>query len=122
MLGNHTLQVVDKYLYLSHIIKQKSEHTRRIRLTRAAFEKFRYIFKEQKFPINLKRKVFNTCVLPVATYGQETATLTKGSGNRMRTCQKAIEWEILGTSLNDNVRNEEIRKKTNATDAAKCAK
>jgi len=33
--------------------------------------------KNREIPINLKRKVFDTCTLPVATYGLEIVTMTK---------------------------------------------
>lgn len=94
----------------------KSEITRRIGLTWAVFGRLSYILREPKIPINLKRKVYNTCVLPVATYGLETASLTKGSANRLRICQRAMERAMLGISLRDRIRNKEIRRRTGIMD------
>ena len=39
--------------------------------------------------MSLKRKVYNSCVLPAMTYGCETWTLTKGSENKLRIAQRS---------------------------------
>lgn len=85
-------------MYLGHNIKkrkvnQTSEITRRVGLSWAAFGKLGHVLKIRKIPINLKRKVLEACILPVMTYGMETAALTK---NSLRICQRAIERSMLG--------------------------
>ena len=90
------MENVNEYVYLSHAIKlgkkkQKAEINRRIGLTWAAFGRLRYILKDGTIPINLKRKVYESCILPVATYGLETMTLPERSANRLRTTQRAME-------------------------------
>jgi len=40
------------------------------------------LLKNKNITINLKRKLFNSCVLPVTTYGMETAFLTINSANK----------------------------------------
>jgi len=77
VIDNHTLERVDEYIYLGHNIKkgkdnQSAEITRRVGLTWAAVGRLSYILREPKIPINLKRMVYNTCILPVTTYGLET--------------------------------------------------
>ena len=77
LLNNHPLETVDEYVYLGHLIQlgkknQTAEINRRIRASWAAFGKLGYILKNPDIPINLKSKVFDTCVLPVATYELET--------------------------------------------------
>lgn len=121
-LDNYTFQVVEEYIYLGHSIRlgkdnQTAEITRRVNLTWVAFGKLGYILKDPKIPINLKRKVFDSCVLPVTLYGLETATLTQKSAHRIRICQRAMERAMLGISLRDRVRNEEIRRRTKVADA-----
>lgn len=121
IIENHTLEVVDEYVYLGHIIKlgknnQTAEITRRIGLSWAAFGRLSYILREPKIPINLKRKVYDMCILPVATYELETVTLTANSGNRLRICQRAMERAMLKISLRDKIRNEEIRRRTGVAD------
>jgi hypothetical protein len=56
------------------------------------------------------------CVLPVMTYGTETWPLTLGLIRRLNVIQRAIERAMLGVSLRDQIRNDEIRKRTKVTD------
>ncbi|EFN65840.1 Putative uncharacterized transposon-derived protein F52C9.6, partial [Camponotus floridanus] len=95
---------------------QTAEIARRVSLGWAAFGKLRYIIKDPKIPINLKRKVYRSCILPVTTYGLETMTLTQRSANSLRVCQRAMERSMLGISLRDRVRNDIIRSKTGVPD------
>jgi hypothetical protein len=67
----------------------------------------------------LKTKVFNSCVLPVMTYGTETWPLTMGLIRRLNVPQRAMERALLGVSLRDRIRNDEIRKRTKLTDIAR---
>ncbi|KAM0735271.1 LINE-1 retrotransposable element ORF2 protein [Formica fusca] len=120
-IDNHTLEIVEEYVYLEHNIKlgkenQTAEITRRIGSTWAAFGKLSYILRNPRVPTNLKRKVNDTCILPVTTYGLETATLTVSSANRLRVCQRAIERAMLGISLRDHIPNKEVRRRTRITD------
>lgn len=75
-----TIENVSQYIYLGHNIRmgrdnQTTELKRRIRLTWAAFSKL-VTSSKTKIPINLKMKVYEACVLPVAMYGIETLILT----------------------------------------------
>src|ERR1700744_4222155 len=65
---------------------------------------------------SLKRKVFDSCVLPVLTYGAETLTLTKVSENKLRVTQRAMERSMLGISLRDKMTNQWIRQQTKVVD------
>ena len=107
-------------MYLGHKLKlgldnQTAEVKRRIGLGWAAFGKLKLIFKS-KMNNSLKRKVFDSCVLPVLTYGAETLTLTKASENKLRVAQRAMERSMLGISLRDKMTNEWIRQQTRVVD------
>ena len=52
------------------------------------------------------------------TYGTETWSLTAGLINKLRVTQRAMERAMLGVSLRDKIRNEEIRRRTKVTDIA----
>ncbi|CAH2242620.1 jg8457 [Pararge aegeria aegeria] len=52
------------------------------------------------------------------TYGSETWSLTMGLIRRLRVTQRAMERAMLGVSLRDQIRNEEIRRRTRVTDIA----
>ncbi|CAG9122414.1 unnamed protein product [Plutella xylostella] len=53
------------------------------------------------------------------TYGAETWCFTKGLIHKLRVAQRAMERAMLGVSLRDRIRNEEIRRRTKVTDIAK---
>lgn len=120
-IQDNNIECVNEYIYLGHTIKlgkenQHAEINRRIRLTWAAFGKLGHILKNNMIPINLKRKVYNTCVLPVQTYGLETISLTKAFANKLLTTQRAMERSMLGISLRDKIRSEDIRRQTRVAD------
>ena len=111
---------VTEYIYLGQVITlskdgQDIETKRRIQYGWAAFRKLSEVFQGD-FPICLKRKLFNQCVLPTMTYGSETWNLTKQTVHQLQVAQRAMERAILGISLLDHVPNVEIRKRTKVTD------
>lgn len=120
IIENSEIGLVDKYTYLGHELSiskanQTREINRRIILSWAAYGKLRDVFKSD-LPICLKRKVFNQCVLPVMTYGAETLTLTNASAKKLKITQRKMERSMLGVSLRDHIRNEELRRRTGVTD------
>ena len=119
-IGDTVIERVDSYVYLGHKLKlgidnQTTEIKRRIGLGWAAFGKLRLIFKS-KMNNSLKRKVFDSCVLPVLTYGAETLTLTKASENKLRVAQRAMERSMIGITLRDRQTNQWIRQQTRVVD------
>lgn len=119
-IRNEAIELVESYKYLGHTIKlglgnQTAEVTRRIGLGWAAFGKLCYVFKS-KLNNSLKRKVFESCVLPVLTYGAETLTLTAKSANKLRVAQRHMERVMLGITLRDRMTNVWIRQQTKLTD------
>lgn len=60
------------------------------------------INKEIKHLID--RKIYDTYVLPVATYGPETTALTQTYANKLRVLQRTMERVMLGVSLRDKMR------------------
>ncbi|CAK1586319.1 unnamed protein product [Parnassius mnemosyne] len=122
VVGSTKLEVVDEYVYLGQIVRLgKSnfdrEVNRRIQLGWAAFGKLRHIFSSD-IPQNLKTKLYNQCVLPVMTYGTETWSFTAGRMRKLKVAQRAMERAMLGVSLRDKLRNEDIRSRTRVTDIA----
>ena len=119
-IGDTIIQRFDSYVYLGHKLKvgldnQTAEVKRRIGLGWAAFGKLRQIFKS-KMNNSLKRKVFDSCVFPVLTFGAETLTLTRASENKLRVTQRAIERSMLGITLRDKMTNQWIRQQTKVVD------
>lgn len=115
------VEVVDDYVYLGHKISlgyknQTAEIDRIIAQAWSAFGANKAILRSKKIPQHLKTRVFDQCVLPVFTYGMETATLTQKSAEKLRVAQRAMERAMLGISLREQKRNEWIRKKTRIRD------
>ncbi|CAH2218367.1 jg7122 [Pararge aegeria aegeria] len=73
---------------------------------------------DSPIPQCLKTKVLNECVLPVMTYGTETWTLTVNLIHKFKVAQPAMERAMLGISLQDRIRNDDIRRRTKVTDIA----
>lgn len=120
-IENTIIEKVEKYIYLGHIIKNEKENQtleikRRIQQTWAAFGKLSFIFKDKNIPIYLKRKTYDSCILPVATYGLETMAMTKKVAEQLRVTQRAMERIMLGVRLIDKIPNTEIRRRTRVTD------
>lgn len=114
-IDGYILEIVQEYVYLGHKIKlgndnQTAEISRRIQMSWAAFGNLAHVLRNQRIPINLKHKVYDSCILPITTYGMETMTITRSSANRLRICQRAIERAMLGISLRDRIRNKEKEK------------
>lgn len=111
--------MVEEYLYLGHTIKVDKDNQEPREQGESIWhgrhlEASGYSLRESKIPVNLKRKVYDTYILPVATDG--TVTLTKNSAYSLRVCQCAMERAMLRIILRDRVRNEEIRRRTKVTD------
>lgn len=76
VIENHTLVNVSEYIYLGHTIRLgKENHAAEI----AAFGRLKHLLKNFKFPLNLEKKLFESCVLHVSTYNLETIILTQKS-------------------------------------------
>ena len=79
----------------------------RVTLSGAAYGKPTGAFKSD-MPQCLKRKVFDQCVLPVMTYGSEPLTLTTANDNKLMVTQRKMKRSMLGVSLRDHIRNEDL--------------
>ncbi|PZC79931.1 hypothetical protein B5X24_HaOG215613 [Helicoverpa armigera] len=77
---------------------------------------YKEIVKSKEISMSTKRKVFNTCILPVITYGCETWSLTKLHRQKLQRCQRAMERSMTGNRIQDRVRSSVIRERTNVVD------
>ena len=80
---------------------------------------FKEIMQSKDLSIAVKSKLFNTCALPVLTYGCQTWALTKTHLNKLEVCQRAMERSMIGAKRMDKIRNENIRKLTKVEDIIK---
>ena len=114
-IEGETLEKVDEYIYLGQIIKLEKDHDseikRRITIGWKAFGMNRDVLKST-LPMCLKRKIYNSCIIPAMTYGCETWKLTKRSENQLRITQRAMERAMLGITLRNRKRSTWIREVT----------
>ncbi|KAI5743429.1 hypothetical protein M8J77_018082 [Diaphorina citri] len=111
-VDNKNLEQVEEYVYLGQLINLKGDFKpeifRRINLGWRAYWKNAMVFKSN-MPLELKKQVFDQCVLPVLTYGSETWTLTEYIKGKLRTAQRAMERSMLGVKKQDRIRATTIR-------------
>ena len=117
------IENVESYVYLGQRFSlrdknQDKEIVRRITAGWTAYAKHRDIFKSN-FAICIKRKVYNSCVLPAMTYGAETWSLTKQAQKKLATAQTKMERSMLNITYHDRKTNIWVRAKTGVTDVIK---
>lgn len=114
------LEYVKEYVYLGQIISPEDsmskEINKRIACGWKKYWSLREIMKNKDLSMHIKKKTFNTCILPCMTYGCESWALTDKQRERLACTQRAMERSMLGTRLSDKIRNSEIRRKTKVTD------
>uniref|UniRef100_A0A224YYJ9 Rvt 1 n=1 Tax=Rhipicephalus zambeziensis TaxID=60191 RepID=A0A224YYJ9_9ACAR len=80
-IRSETLEVVKECLCLRQVVtaepNRDTEVTRRIRMWWSTFGRYSKIMTGS-LPLPLKRNVYNSCILPVLTYGAETWMLKRG--------------------------------------------
>ena len=68
----------------------RPEIFRRIKLGWQAFGRYDIAFKSN-MPVNLKKQVYDQCILPVMTYGCETWSMNEYIKWKLRTAQRGLE-------------------------------
>lgn len=118
-VDSNTIEYVEEYLYLGKMVSfrevDKEEINRRIQIAWRKFWSLKEVLKGN-LPMQLKKTVMDTCILPSLTYGCQAWTITQESAKKLATCQRSMERSILRIRLKDKIRNVEIRDKTKITD------
>ncbi|XP_030025374.2 uncharacterized protein LOC115443910 [Manduca sexta] len=118
--NNVPVEYVEEYIYLGQIISHTDITTKEVKRRIAngwkRYWSLKEIMKSTDLNTSIKRKVFNTCVLPCITYGCETWSLTKHHRNMLEHCQRSMERSLIGIKKQDKRRNTFIRSKTKVTD------
>lgn len=68
-----------------------------------------------------RARIYDQCVLPVLTYGIETIVFTKRNIKKLKIAQRSMERRMMGITLQDKIRNTEIRKRTGVADVGQRA-
>lgn len=110
-----------QYVYLGQELSQDhqqglaGEISRRIKAAWHIFNSISEVLK--KLTDSTRRaQLFNSTVLPALLYGCQTWTLTNKQADRLRTTQRAMERRVLGVTMWDCRRNEDIRAETRFRD------
>ncbi|CAH2104114.1 unnamed protein product [Euphydryas editha] len=118
-----SLEYVEDYIYLGQIISTEDQMTKEINLRIATgwkkYWSLKEIMKSRDLNMSIKKKAFNTCVLPCLTYGCETWNLTKVLREKLAVTQRAMERSMTGFKRLDKISNSDLRKLTKVTDILK---
>ncbi|XP_037871664.1 uncharacterized protein LOC119629571 [Bombyx mori] len=121
-INSNTIEYVDEYVYLGQIISPSDltskEIERRIANAWKRYWNLKEVMKNNETSMTIKRKLFNTCILPVLTYGCQTWALTKAHARKLEVCQNAIERSMTGKRLSDKIRTSTIKKQTQLKDVS----
>lgn len=125
-INNNLIDYVDEYVYLGQIISPldltTKEIDRRIGNAWKQYWGLKEIMKNSETSITIKRKLFDTCILPVLTYGCQTWALTKNHNKKLETCQNSMERSMIGKRLSDRIKIATIKKQTRTKDVVKTIK
>ncbi|KAL0821652.1 hypothetical protein ABMA28_005093 [Loxostege sticticalis] len=107
VVGGEKIEYVNKFVYLGQSISfdnnVENEVQRRIALAWKKYWSFREIMKNKQVNIRVKKKLYDSAILPCLTYGSQTK----------------MERSMLGIRIKDKIRNKKIRKITKLADVVK---
>ncbi|RVE51592.1 hypothetical protein evm_003724 [Chilo suppressalis] len=108
LVKNELIEYVDKYIYLGQVIatelQMQIELQRRTNNTWSGYWSLNKIMKNNYMPSLHKKKVFDTCILQVLTYGCQTCSYSNHTIQWLKVCQQGIERSMLGVKLEDKIR------------------
>lgn len=111
-IGKDDIEIVDNTIYLGQTISfensTEKEIHRRINLAWRKFWSLRKIIKGS-FSLKQKSAIFNSCVVPVVTYGAQVWAPTKRLWKKIETTQNNMERAILNIKRKDKVRVSKIK-------------
>ncbi|XP_061381710.1 uncharacterized protein LOC133319855 [Danaus plexippus] len=120
-INNTPLESVNHYIYLGKQIsfskeRNTEELNRRVAITWNKFWYHKEILKSQ-LPLQAKKIVMDTGLLPCLTYGCQTWIFDLKTRNKIQSTQRKMERSCQGIKLKDKMKNVDIRKKTKVRDA-----
>ena len=94
-INNQNIEQVEKFVYLGSNITENNIYLedvkRRLSIARQKFSKLQKIWKNKNISDRLKIILFKALIIPIATYGSETWTMT----------QSKINWKRLKCHVSD---------------------
>ena len=116
-INNQPLEKVRQFVFLgSNVPSVEEDVKRRTRLAAWSFGRLKNtIWTNSDISRTLKIRIYKSLILPIATYGSESWTLKKSSRHKLEVFEMRCLRSILGVSLRDKLRNEDIRKQLEMT-------
>ena len=114
---NSEIEIVKTFTYLGSELKAEggteNEIKRRIALAGTVFNRLQdKIFKKHDIKLRTKLRIFNTCVIPVLTYGSESWSITKTMESKLNATENKWLRRMLRIKYTKHITNEEIRETT----------
>ena len=120
------MSYVNKYIYLGQTVtfhnRADEEVEKRTTMAWNKFWSLSFILLDKNQKMDMKKKIMDSCVLPVMLYGAQTWSLTEKQKKKLAVCQRKMERKIMGINLKQKIRNDIIRKKTRVMDVLATAK
>lgn len=112
-IGNHTLEVVDKFTYLgstlSNNLSLEDELNARIGKAATAMARLaKRVWDNTMLTSNTKMKVYQACVLSTLLYGSEAWTLYSRQEHRLNAFHMRCLRRLLGITWQDRVTNNDV--------------
>jgi hypothetical protein len=125
LLNGFKIEVIEDYKYLGQIISFKNRQSKEVDARVSAAWKSFWALKKfllSELPIYHKRKLMDSIILPILTYGAQTWSLSKDNERKLCVEQRAMERKMLKISKTKHLTNEEIREKSKIKDVLVHAK
>ncbi len=104
IINGNEIKLEEEAIYLGQLISFKEWISREIRRRRAKgwrnYWSLKPIFKS-RMSIDLKAKIFESCISPVVTYGAQAWAATQKQLNDLATSQIAMERSTIGIKVRD---------------------
>lgn len=118
-IKDEEIEKVKNYKYLGKIVSfedsSRMEIEARISAAWRSYWALKTYFKGN-FPIHMKKRLMDSCILPVLTYGSQCWKLTDELKERIAVTQRNMERSMMNIKLSDKISNTKIRKKSNIKD------
>ena len=107
------------FKYLGSLINNKGGCEKELQARASAswmkWRDVKTILNDKRMPMRLKEKIYTTMVRPVMAYGPECWGLKKKDERKLNTTEMRMLRMMLGVTLKDKLRNEEVRRTTVTT-------
>lgn len=114
VVSGEEVESVTKFVYLGSLISSDNNCSddikRRLALGSASFKRLLPLFKNKHLSMQLKLRLFDSLIIPVAMYACETWTLKVEDERRISVFETKCLRRIAGITYQDRVSNEDLRK------------